>query len=160
MIPWSLPLALTRMVMTNDDDDGDEGDDDKKHLEKCHLGLCPWLLLGELLSGAEAIAYGSFSSSHHLIINWSSGIILVKRSSLWLSGGQVVVAVNCGQAVIKWSRSKDKRHNCYLWSSVVINVIIEWSFGQVVVTVICDVTYIVINDISTTSGCYCCGGNR
>ena len=41
---------------------------------------------------------------------------------------------------------------------MVINVIIEWSFGQVVVTVICDVTYIVINDICTTSGCYCSGG--
>ena len=25
-----------------------------------HLGLCPWLLLGELLSGAEAMAYGSW----------------------------------------------------------------------------------------------------
>ena len=72
----------------SDGDDDDDGDDDKTNMDqgnslaKCHLGLCPWLLLGELLSGAEAIAYGSFSSSHHLIINWSSGIILVKRSSL------------------------------------------------------------------------------
>ena len=66
-----------------DDDDGDDdGDDDIDYgdgLEKYHLGLCPWLLLGELLSGAEAIAYGSWSSGHHLIINWSiSGHQVVK----------------------------------------------------------------------------------
>ena len=69
-----------------DDDDGDDdGDDDIDYgdgLEKYHLGLCPWLLLGELLSGAEAIAYGSWSRGHHLIIKWSREIIVVERSSL------------------------------------------------------------------------------
>ena len=100
------PLSLCSYSDGDDDDDGDDGDDDKTNmahgnsLAKCHLGLCPWLLLGELLSGAEAIAYGSWlsghqvvkrnyrghwSSGHHLIIKFSRGIIAVI--------GQVVIIV-------------------------------------------------------------------
>ena len=84
-------LALCSYSDGDDDDDGDDGDDDKTFMDhgnslaKCHLGLCPWLLLGELLSGAEAIAYGSWSSGHHLIIKRSTGIIAVI--------GQVVIIV-------------------------------------------------------------------
>ena len=107
MTPW--PLSFCSYSDGDDDDDGDDGydgddgDDDKTNMDhgnslaKCHLGLCPWLLLGELLSGAEAIAYGSWlnghqvvkrnyrghwSSGHHLIIKWSREIIMVERSSL------------------------------------------------------------------------------
>ena len=86
MTPW--PLSMCSYSHGDDDDDGYDGDDDKTNMDhgnslaKYHLGLCPWLLLGELLSGAEAIAYGSWSSGHHLIIKWSRGIIVVKQSSL------------------------------------------------------------------------------
>ena len=84
-----------------------------------------------------------WSSNHHCdyqVVKWSLLSTVVKRSS----SGHVVktrgIIVICDQ--------------------VVINVIIEWSFGQVVVTVICDVNYIVINDICNTSGCYCYGSRR